>query len=82
MLDIKVACDEPRDVGFCCYAHVRTPMLLDVDECLLSNGGCDSKRACTNTAGGCTCGDCASGWTNEGDTGCTGLDLGVETGAN
>ena len=37
------------------------------------NGGCDSKRTCTNTPGGRTCGDCPFGWMNDGDTGCKGL---------
>ena len=45
----------------------------DVNECLDNNGGCDSKRSCTNTAGGRTCGDCPSGYENDGDTGCTGM---------
>ena len=48
-------------------------MLLDVDECAKQNGGCDSKRNCTNTLGGMTCGECPAGWANEGDTGCKGL---------
>ena len=49
------------------------PMLLDVDECAKQNGGCDSKRNCTNTLGGMTCGECPAGWANEGDKGCKGL---------
>ena len=45
-------------------------MRSDVDECAANNGGCDSKRTCTNTAGGRVCGDCPSGWINDGETGC------------
>ena len=44
----------------------------DVNECLNNNGGCHSKRTCTNTPGGRTCGDCLSGYENDGDTGCKG----------
>merc|ERR1719271_266402 len=46
----------------------------DVNECLTSNGGCDSKRACANTDGGRTCGNCPSGYTNNGDTACSDVD--------
>ena len=45
---------------------------IDVNECLENNGGCDSKRNCTNTEGGRTCGDCPSGWDNDGETDCKG----------
>ena len=45
---------------------------LDVNECLDNNGGCHSKRTCTNTMGGRTCGNCKSGYINDGDTGCEG----------
>ena len=44
----------------------------DVDECAVNDGGCDSKRQCQNTNGGRTCGNCPTGWTNNGATGCTG----------
>ena len=44
----------------------------DVNECATNNGGCHSARACTNTPGSRTCGNCAAGWTNNGPTGCTG----------
>jgi hypothetical protein len=54
----------------------------DVDECQSNNGGCHSKRTCTNTAGGRTCGDCASGWTNDGDTGCALPSTGSVPGAD
>ena len=47
--------------------------LADLNECETNNGGCDKKRTCTNTAGSRTCEDCASGWTNEGDTQCKGM---------
>ena len=46
---------------------------VDVNECVKNNGGCNSKRKCTNTDGGRTCGDCPSGWENNGVTGCKGL---------
>ena len=46
---------------------------LDVNECLNDNGGCESTRTCTNTAGGRICGNCPSGFVDDGDTGCTGL---------
>ena len=45
---------------------------LDVNECLDNNGGCDNKRTCTNTVGGRICGNCSSGYVNDGDTGCAG----------
>ena len=44
----------------------------DVDECKTNNGGCHSARACSNTAGGRTCGNCGNGWTNNGATDCDG----------
>ena len=49
---------------------------VDVDECVQNNGGCDSKRKCTNTVGGHECGDCPVGWSNDGATGCKGLCAG------
>merc|ERR1719271_1462723 len=42
----------------------------DVDECKTNNGGCHSKRTCTNTAGSITCGDCPAGYVNDGAKGC------------
>ena len=45
---------------------------LDVNECLSNNGGCRSGRTCTNTVGGRICGNCPSGYINDGDAGCTG----------
>ena len=62
--------------------HLCIPSCLDVNECLTSNGGCDSRRACTNTQGSRTCGNCAAGWTNSGPTGCTGLGRLVVAGGN
>ena len=62
--------------------HVRMVMNLRMctcmytaDPCKISNGGCDSKRKCTNTAGSRACGTCPSGWTNDGDTECKGISL-------
>jgi len=43
------------------------PML---DMCAKSNGGCDSKRTCTNTMTSRTCGNCPAGYVNSGATGC------------
>ena len=54
------------------HACTRLPA-TDVDECLHNNGGCHSERTCTNTDGGRTCEDCATGWANDGDAGCLGL---------
>ena len=45
--------------------------ILDVNECLTNNGGCDSNAACSNTDGGSTC-TCNSGYTGVGTT-CTGI---------
>ena len=45
----------------------------DVNECLKTNGGCHSKRKCTNTVGSMSCGDCPSGYDNDGAKGCKGL---------
>ena len=50
-----------------------TVVYLDVNECLENNGGCDSKRKCSNNNGGRGCGKCPSGWENDGLTGCKGL---------
>ena len=47
-------------------------MHSDVNECATNNGGCDSKRACTNTVGSMSCGDCPAGYTNDGAKGCKG----------
>ena len=52
---------------------------VDVDECLENNGGCDSKRKCTNTKGGHECGKCPVGWSNDGATGCKGLCAWINT---
>ena len=54
----------------CIHTHAD---VLDVNECLKNNGGCDSKRKCTNTAGSRTCGNCPAGFFNDGATGCKGL---------
>ena len=43
-----------------------------MNECQENNGGCDSKRKCTNTVGSRKCGKCPSGWVDEGSTGCKG----------
>ena len=50
-----------------------TLVSLDINECATSNGGCDSKRTCTNTAGSMKCENCPSGWANNGAKLCKGL---------
>jgi len=42
--------------------------------CEIDNGGCHSKRACTNNAGSAKCGDCPAGFTNDGAKGCKDVD--------
>ena len=56
------------------HIHMHTPVLSDVDECAVhDNGGCDSKRTCTNLAGSMQCEDCPSpSWANDGAKGCKG----------
>ena len=56
---------------------LHTPVSVDVNECLKNNGGCHSKRKCANTPGSRTCGNCPSGYTNDGATGCKGLCVGL-----
>ena len=56
------------------YLNYLAIFFSEVDGCLSNNGGCHTKRKCTTTtAGGHSCGDCPSGWINDGDTGCKGL---------
>merc|ERR1719203_476883 len=52
------------------YANSGAKGCKDVNECETSNGGCDSKRKCTNTDGSMSCGDCPAGYTNDGAKGC------------
>merc|ERR1712048_1424211 len=42
----------------------------DINECSSNNGGCNSRRSCTNTGGSFTCGNCPAGYTNDGSLGC------------
>ena len=47
-----------------------------LDPCKTNNGGCDSKRKCTNAGKGvATCGDCPAPQINDGAKGCKGLCL-------
>merc|ERR1719247_2517931 len=41
-----------------------------VDACVIENGGCDSKRACTSTDGVATCGGCPAPLINDGAKDC------------
>merc|ERR1712032_1068098 len=43
---------------------------VPTDPCDTNNGGCHSKRKCTNTNGAVSCGNCAAGYHNDGATGC------------
>ena len=62
-----------RDVRFVLTRICTRFVWLDVNECAKDNGGCDTKRKCVNSAGGYTCGDCSSGYTNDGAKDCKGL---------
>ena len=57
----------------CRERHSHKPVCSDVNECLSNNGGCDSKRKCTNTVGSMSCGDCPSGYENFGAKDCKGF---------
>jgi hypothetical protein len=46
----------------------------EIDECVTANGGCDALTTCTNTVGSRTCGDCPSGYTGDGYSGCADID--------
>jgi len=41
--------------------------------CEINNGGCDSKRTCTEVNGAAKCEDCPAGYANDGAKGCKGL---------
>jgi len=43
---------------------------VDINECLVSNGFCDSATTCTNTVGSYSCSDCPGGSTANGKDGC------------
>lgn len=47
---------------------------VDVNECLVGNGGCDVLTTCTNAGGSRTCSECPSGYNGSGETGCTDVD--------
>jgi hypothetical protein len=42
----------------------------DINECSMSNGGCDPLTSCTNSAGAFACGACPGGYSGDGDNGC------------
>ena len=69
-----------RHGGVCFPPHVArfftlTPAWLDIDECKTKNGGCHSKRTCTNTPGSMKCEPCKSGLVNDGAKGCKGVSV-------
>ncbi|NLT33004.1 MAG: hypothetical protein GXX81_06165, partial [Acidobacteria bacterium] len=47
---------------------------VDINECLVNNGGCDPLTTCTNTPGGRTCGACPAGYTGSGLAGCVDIN--------
>ena len=55
------------------FAFCETRVCAVVTQCAKNNGGCDKKRKCIITKSIRTCGDCPSGWENNGPTGCKGL---------
>ena len=76
ILAAQVSAERSTNTVFVCIWSIDNDTLhvdwSDVNECATNNGGCDSKRTCTNTVGGRTCGDCSSGYENDGDTDCAG----------
>ena len=72
ILAVKVSADRvSRQVNFVDEDTTRVDC-SDVNECLSNNGKCANERTCINTVGSSTCGDCPSGYVNDGDTGCKG----------
>ena len=68
-------CEKTKTVE---YTHterlkVFTTTTTSTNPCLNNNGGCNSKRACTNIAGSAKCGNRPSGYANDGAKGCKGL---------
>ncbi len=49
---------------------------VDIDECLIGNGGCDPHTTCVNTPGGRICGDCPPDYVGNGadPAGCVRID--------
>jgi len=59
--------------GFLWNAQIETCM--DINECLVSNGGCDSRTRCYNTPGSRVCGECPPGnYVGDGYKGCIDVD--------
>ena len=50
-----------------------TTTTTTTNPCLNNNGGCHSKRTCTNNAGSAKCGNCPAGYANDGAKGCKGV---------
>ena len=59
------------------HSYPHKPVQLDANECASNNGGCDSKRKCTNTVGSFKCEDCPAGYANDGAKGCKSLSASV-----
>ncbi|XP_065187100.1 uncharacterized protein LOC135817787 [Sycon ciliatum] len=55
-------------------SNVTSQVCNDIDECIVSNGGCDLHSVCHNIDGSFYCGPCPSGYVGNGDDGCTYVD--------
>src|SRR3954468_7392782 len=69
-------CDAASGAPICtCDAgYVQSPSdataCVDVDECAVANGGCDSLTTCSNVPGTRTCGACPPAYDGDGASGC------------
>jgi len=54
--------DHPEYVHFLFFS---ARVIIDVDECATSNGGCSANAECSNTNGGFSC-SCRIGYTGDG----------------
>jgi len=61
------------DKGFSWNAQIESCM--DINECLVNNGGCDPRTRCYNTPGSRECGECPPGnYVGDGYKGCVDVD--------